>query len=237
MPFFLTPWQAPPLRPELSDQTLHIWRFPLNCTESLENLLDEQELQRAGRLRVPGKARAFIVARARLRQILGFYLGLAPEALRFDYGLYGKPALAGLPDEAPSFNLSHSGNWGLCVVSKGCAVGVDIEALGRSLDYAKLAAGFFSKSEQHWLQAGSERERRRRFFLIWTRKEAWLKGKGGGFSDSVQDLDRAHLQGCCTHAGGWWIRSFPVTRDYLAALAVTRDFPLLQRWNGWPLSN
>lgn len=238
MSFLLTPWLNPPLHPELGDQAVHLWRFPLDCSEPLESLLDEQELQRAGRLRVPGKARAFITARARLRQILACYLAFAPETLRFDYGPNGKPALAD-PPSGPllAFNLTHSGHWGLCAVARGCEVGVDIEALDRSLDYTKLAAGFFSESEKRWFLAGSEAERRRRFFHIWTRKEAWLKGKGGGFSDPDQDLGQAHLKSCCTQDSGWWIRSFPVSRNYLASLAVTREFPLLQRWNAWPLSD
>lgn len=233
----LTPWLRPPLRPELSAQSVHLWRFPLDCSEPFAAILDEFELQRADRLRVPGKARAFLTARVRLRQILGRYLGLAPETIRFDYGFHGKPALAGLSSDVIAFNLAHSGDWGLCAVSRGCALGVDIEALDRTLDYMKLASGFFSESEQQWLLAGTELQRRRRFFRIWTRKEAWLKGKGCGFSDPDQDLGRAHLQGCSTYAGGWRISSFAVTRNYLASVAVTMECPLLQRWDGWRISD
>ncbi|MDT8444699.1 MAG: 4'-phosphopantetheinyl transferase superfamily protein [Desulfuromonadales bacterium] len=233
MPLVLTPWQIPPPKPHLTEQAVHLWRFPLDCHEPLEFLLDDQELQRARRLRVPANAQSFIVARARLRQILGSYLDLAPETLRFSYGPFGKPVLAGEPREVPAFNLAHCGQWGLCAVTRGIEVGVDIERLDRQLDYEKLAAGFFSENERNWLQAASPLRRRRHFFRIWTRKEAWLKGKGGGFSDPDQDIGPAHLAGTCTHDGTWWLKSIPVTRCYLAALALPREISLLQRWSGW----
>lgn len=233
MTLVLTPWQPAPLQAQLTGQSVHIWRFPLDCQEPLDALLDEQELQRARRLRVPAKARSFVVARARLRQILGRYLDLDPKALSFTYGSSGKPFLVGQTADLPAFNLAHSGNWGLCAVTKGSEVGVDIEKMTRSTDFDKLAAYFFSASEQGYLQTGSLLRRRRLFFRIWTRKEAWLKGKGGGFSDPDQDIGPAHLSPCCTHDGSWWLRSFPVARDYLATLAVSRQIPLVQRWDGW----
>ncbi len=232
----LTPWQAPPSHLELTAGAVHLWRFPLGCKDSLERLLNEEELQRARRLLIPDKARDFVVARARLRLILASYLDLAPESVRFTYGPSGKPALDDFRAESLVFNLSHSGGWGLCAVTRGVAVGVDVERLDRKVDYDKLAARFFSVNEQKCLQAGSEHRRRRLFFRIWTRKEAWLKGKGGGFSDPDQDIGLAHLAGCYTHDGNWWLRSFPVGHNYLATLALSQECSLVQRWDAWPLS-
>ena len=236
MTLVLTPWQIPPSQPELLEQSVHLWRFPLDCQEPLEGLLDEQELLRFNRLRVPKKARNFVVARTRLRQILGSYLDLAPETLCFDYSPFGKPALASSIRSGLAFNLAHSGRWGLCAVTRGVEVGVDIEKVARQLDHEKLAAHFFSPCERNWLQAASQHRRKRLFFRIWTRKEAWLKGKGGGFSDPAQDIGPAHLAGCYTEDGNWWLRSFPVARHYLATLALPQEFSLLQRWDGWPSS-
>jgi 4'-phosphopantetheinyl transferase len=233
MTLVLTPWQAPPSQPELTTGTVHLWRFPLVCNDSLEHLLNADERQRARRYLIPDKARDFVVARARLRLILANYLELAPQSVRFTSGHAGKPALAGPLAEPLAFNLSHSGGWGLCAVTRGVAVGVDIERLDRKVDYDKLAARFFSANEQKFLQAGSARRRRRLFFRIWTRKEAWLKGKGGGFSDPDQDIGPAHLAGCDTHDGNWWLRSFPVGHNYLATLALSQECSLLRRWNGW----
>jgi 4'-phosphopantetheinyl transferase len=227
----LTPWQPPPSQPNLTAGEVHLWRFPLTSQKPLEHLLNEEEQKRAQRLLIPDKARAFVVARARLRQILASYLALDPKTLCFTYGQSGKPALVGIAD-APAFNLTHSGNWGVCAVAKEGEVGVDIETLDPELDYARLAKRFFSTAENEWLQKCPLHRRRRHFFRIWTRKEAWLKGKGGGFSEPDQDIGLAHLDGCCTYDGKWWLRSVPITRHYLCALAVSQEFSSVQCWNG-----
>ncbi len=236
MPLALTPWHDPPTLLDLKSDEVHLWRFPLVCSDPLENLLDEQELQRAKRLRSPDKARAFVVARARLRQILSAYLDMEPQALRFSYGSAGKPALVGFVD-SPAFNLAHSGNWGVCAVVGRGEVGVDVETINSALDYANLAQRFFSEAEKQWLQACPEPRRLRCFYRIWTRKEAWLKGKGGGFSDPEQDIGLAHLAGSCFCDGAWWLRSFPLARQSLATLALSQEFSLVQRWKAWPLSD
>jgi 4'-phosphopantetheinyl transferase len=230
MPLTLTPWQAPPKRPDLTSEDVHLWRFPLDCPEPLEHLLDEQELQRAKRLLSSDKARTFVVARARLRQILAGYVSRDPQSLRFSYGHAGKPALVGF-DGQLSFNLAHSGNWGACAVVGRGDVGVDVEAINSGLDYTKLARRFFSDSENQWLHDCPESRRLRCFYRIWTRKEAWLKGKGGGFSETDQDLGLVHLDGCDTSDDSWCVRSFPLCRHYLVSLAVSQKFSRVQRWN------
>ena len=236
MPHTLTPWHAPPSMLDLKSDEVHLWRFPLTCSDSLEHHLDEQELQRAKRLRSPDKARTFVVARARLRQILSGYLDRDPQSLRFSYGPAGKPALVGLVDSL-SFNLAHSGNWGVCAVVGRGEVGVDVETINPALNYANLARRFFSETENQWLRACPEPRRLRCFYRIWTRKEAWLKGKGGGFSDPDQDIGLAHLVGSCTSDGSWWLRGFPLARYSLATLALSQEFSLVQRWDAWTLSD
>lgn len=234
MALVLTPWQPPPTQPELAGHAVHLWRFPLTAQESLEHLLSEPERQRARLLRIPARARAFVVARARLRQILAAYLDLAPQSVRFSYGAAGKPLLDKPSPRVPAFNLAHAGSWGLCAVASGETVGVDIERLDRQLDFEKLAAQFFSTGERCWLQDCPPRRRRRMFFRLWTRKEAWLKGKGGGFSDADQDVSALCSTPAPPSAGSWWLRNIPVDRHHLAALALPRHPACVERWSGWP---
>lgn len=233
MPLVMTPWHDPPSPLGLKSEEVHLWRFPLVSPQPLEHLLDEHELQRARRLLDAYKARAFVVARARLRQILAGYLSLSPQKLAFAYGPAGKPELAGLADP-PAFNLAHSGSWGVCAVAGRGEVGVDIETINPALDYARLARRFFSEAENQWLSKCPESRRRRCFFRIWTRKEAWLKGKGGGFTDPARDLGAIHLASGCTCDGGWWLKNLPVARGSIAALALSRRCSVVQRWNAWP---
>ena len=62
-----------------------------------------------------------------LREILGRYLGLPGEELRFAANRHGKPRLAD-PEGELAFNLSHSGSLALVAVARR-EVGVDVERI------------------------------------------------------------------------------------------------------------
>jgi 4'-phosphopantetheinyl transferase len=229
----LTPWQAPPPRIALADRTVHLWRFSLTQDDCALDLLSPLERQRAERLLVPQKARAFTVARTRLRQILGGYLQIAPQHVSFTCNANGKPLLDGVTGARIAFNLSHSGDWGLFAIALASSVGVDLEAIRADLVFEPLAERFFSPAELGWLRSCPTGRLRRNFFRLWTRKEAWLKGKGGGFSEPELGLDSSLVAAVSASGGGWWVMNFPVTRGYVGAVAVAGAVDRIERWN-WP---
>ncbi len=227
----LTPWQSPPPRKALAERTVHLWRFSLVQDACTPDLLSPQEQQRAERLRVPQKARTFTVARTRLRQILGSYLQIAPQHVSFTCNANGKPLLDCGPGAQIAFNLSHSGDWGLCAVAQATSVGVDLEAIHAGLAFEPLAERFFSPTELGWLRSCPTGRRRRNFYRLWTRKEAWLKGKGGGFSESELGLDPPLVAAVSACGGGWWVMNFPVARGYVGAVAVAGTVDRIERWD------
>ena len=93
----------------------------------------------------------------------------------------GKPFLPDYPDI--HFNLSHSENRVLCVISD-LRCGCDVERLGRGS--FRLARRFYAEEEQERLTAADEQtapaEWQALFARIWTRKESYLKADGRGFS-------------------------------------------------------
>ena len=222
----LSPWQEGGGEPpQIEDQSVHLWRVPMHGKPN-EIHLSEDEHERASALRCPQKRQEFVTARTRLRQILGRYLALSPEALNFLYNHNGKPYLK---DRPLSFNLSHAGEWCLCAVALNCKLGVDLERNHPGLNFESVAQRFFSPNENQWLKNSSQPRRRRNFFRLWTRKEALLKGKGGGFSEQHLGLAEAHLEGVRTFADGWWLVNFSVARDYLGALAVFGELKHVMR--------
>ena len=71
-------------------------------------LLSDAERQRASRFAFDRDRRRFIVARARLRELVAARLGVRPEAVELVYGAHGKPALARhSADSDLRFNVSH----------------------------------------------------------------------------------------------------------------------------------
>lgn len=99
-----------------------------------------------------------------------------PIELVMDHGEKGKPYLKEYP---LFFNLSHSGEYVVCAVSDR-EIGVDIQMCS-DVNEGRIAERFFSKEECKALEhCGTAEERRRLFFRLWTRKEAYGKLLGDG---------------------------------------------------------
>jgi 4'-phosphopantetheinyl transferase len=149
--------------------------------------LSEDERERASRFHFERDRRRFVAGRSALRRALAQYLGAAPAELVFEYGRYGKPFL---PESGVSFNVSHSGRVGLLGFAPGFELGIDVELLEHArADDDRVAARFFSSREVAALQACAPRARQHAFLRCWTRKEAFVKGRGEGLSLPLQDFD------------------------------------------------
>jgi len=99
----------------------------------------------------------------------------------YRYGKNGKPYLTDYPLQ---FNLSHSGDYVFCGVS-GQEIGVDIQKI-QGDNGLRLAKRFFADPERRALEAcGDEELRRRMFFRMWVRKEAYGKLTGEGIAGTV----------------------------------------------------
>lgn len=216
----MTLWPSPPATRSLPPGEVHLWRIPLTPSAEefslLHTLLSADELQRAERLLDRRKAQDFIVGRGRLRQILASYLHVDPAAIAFNYCNHGKPALTG---SSLQFNLSHSGAWALLALRADAAIGVDLEKIDPALDYKVLATRFFTAAENALLLAAPIAQRRRRFYRLWTRKEALLKGQGQGFSGSAED-----------EAGDWQWQTFWLAPGYVGTMASEGEILALRRW-------
>lgn len=159
-------------------------------------------------------------ARQALREILGAYLGEAPDAVRLTVGEAGKPCLAGgargkpTPAAAPSrlsFNLSHSGGLALVAVAAGgTEVGVDIERLRRRRDLVRLAARWLPATDAEAVAAASDEEREAVFYAAWTRFEARAKCTGVGLSGPPPGPEIV-------------ARELEIDPGYAAALAIDRS--------------
>jgi hypothetical protein len=173
-----------PLPPRLrcDRSTVDLWwmdaREPGASEAALEACLASAERTKLAELRHPVVKRHRRFFRARLRQILSLYTGLRPESLQFVLGEHGKPALAHPGD--PTFNLSHSGEFGLLGITGAARIGVDLELSSRRTAYLDLADRFFAPMEAAALRAG---------FPAPTREEPFLPvgcGKRRGSKPSAQ---------------------------------------------------
>ena len=180
---------------------------------ALQACLSASERQRAGRFFFQRHRRRFIVARARLRGLLGARLGIAPAAVELAYGANGKPALAPhVADNSLHFSVSHCGDVALFAFSPSSGIGVDVEALRPIRSADAIAAHFFSPRERKAYAALAARDKPLGFLRCWTRKEALVKGIGDGLSMPIDQLDAGR-------APGWRVHSFFPLPGFIAAVA------------------
>ncbi len=193
-------WSAPPERLELGRAEAHVWRIglerPSASVRQLRSELSADEEERAQRFHFDRDRVRFIVSHAALRRILGAYVDRPPGELRFCCGSKDKPDLL---DDCRGwevrFNLSHSGDVALLAVTGAREVGVDVERI-RPLDRRdQLARRFFSPQEVAVLAGLPPESRSEAFFTCWTRKEAYLKAKGGGISIGLDQFDVSPVPG------------------------------------------
>jgi 4'-phosphopantetheinyl transferase len=155
-----------------------------------EAVLSDDERVRADRFTCDRHRRRFVVARARLRRLLGARLGERPESVELVYGAHGKPALAPrFADSDLRFNLSHCGDLAVYALASGREVGVDVEAIHEFPDADHVAARFFSPREYEGYRALDPHDRPLAFFNCWTRKEAFVKAIGAGVFHPLDSFD------------------------------------------------
>jgi len=241
-------WLPPLADLALSSDEIHVWRASLDlsasCVQNLQQTLAADELSKAEQFYLQKDREHFIVARGLLRAILSRYLDMEPGQLRFCYSDHGKPSLAPTPgQETFSFNVSHSHGLALYAMTRSREIGIDLERIRGDLDCEQIAARFFSPSENAVLRALPAKLKPQAFFNCWTRKEAYIKARGGGLSLPLDQFDVSltpgepstllNTTGDPQEATRWSLRALTPSPGYVAALAVEGHGWRLTCWQ-WP---
>lgn len=168
--------------------------------------------------------------RGPLVALLAAYLDVRAGSIHLDENPHGKPFLG--PRYAASnleFNWSHSGAYALVALARGCALGVDIERLGKHLRVVDLAGRFFDPTEAAALAALAPNALNPAFTGLWCAKEAVLKSAGEGLAFGLDRLAFAHIGGpawrlarvdpALDTARDWQLSGFLAAPEYRGALA------------------
>lgn len=152
---------------------------PEPVVSRLAELLDEDELSRAGQIRDAADRAEFVVSHGAVRTVLARLLGVPAAEPRWQRGRHGKPELA-YPHSDLRCNLSHSGGLAAFALGTGRAVGVDVQCRQFGGDLGQLAARYYPVEEARFVAgARSDYQRAVRFTGLWSRKEACVKVSGG----------------------------------------------------------
>lgn len=197
--------------------------------DGMRRCLSGPERRRADRFVFARDRAAFIASHAALRQVLARYAGCGAADIEFGEGPQGKPFLRS-PDAGLEFNLSHSGGYACIGVTRGAAIGVDIEAIRDVDDMPLLARQCFAPAEVDALEQLPPDVRLYGFFNAWTRKEAYIKAIGAGLSCPLEsfevtltpgDAPRLRvIDGSAEKAARWSLRAMTPMPGLVAAMAV-----------------
>ncbi len=155
-----------------------------NLCPSQGDLLTEDEVSQLKRYVFEKDQWCLIASRKLTRNLM---IQLHPRSQWADW--YWAPDEMGKPrfiDSALSnnwkFNLAHTQDAVACIVQQKNEVGIDIENWTRPAHCIELAERFFSREEAHELQnyENDPTQLSRRFFAVWTLKEAFVKALGLG---------------------------------------------------------
>ncbi|MBK7582987.1 MAG: 4'-phosphopantetheinyl transferase superfamily protein [Myxococcales bacterium] len=178
--------RASPVSLEAGTARVYFQRPELELEDpKLAALLCPEELGRMRRYLRVDDQRTFLAAHALLRQTLSAHADTAPEAWTFDANAYGRPEVS---DRSLRFSLSHAPGLVGCLVSATADCGFDIEDTTRVDDLLEVARSVFAADECRLLESMPGAERRRRFFEIWTLKEAYVKARGMGLSLPLREF-------------------------------------------------
>jgi 4'-phosphopantetheinyl transferase len=215
--------------------TVDAWLFRTDSTQNesrVEGLLSADERAHANGFRFQRDRTRYVNAHGVMREILGSYIGVHAASLLITRGENGKPCLDDRYRADIQFNLSHSGQYGIVVVSIRRPVGVDVEALRADFTWPELADRYFSWRESAWLRTLPPDEALRWFFRLWVAKEAVLKASGVGLSEALREVEppRGEPGSTAARGGLFWVSELAVSDGYVAALAVNgADAPALRQ--------
>lgn len=150
----------------LADATVDGWAAELGPAERL----------RDGAFVRQARRHQFVAGRRLLRRVLAASSGLPDSAILVEERAALAP-LVTLGDgrrPTPYFSISHSGPFVACAVSVQSPLGLDIEMADPARDVEALARQAFSQDEAASVAAAGE-QRSRRFYELWSRKEALYK--------------------------------------------------------------
>lgn len=190
-----------------------VWTFlaqPGEESDALTSGVSEEESDKAGRFHFAEDRQRYVFFHKTMRRLLVSVLPVpvSLEELCFTAGEHGKPTLCDFPEV--HFNLSHSKDLGALAVSSAGSVGLDVEMLDFEFPVREIAREYFVRSERAAIDhAPDDFERTRRFFQIWTAKEAVMKVTGLGMNLEPRSIELALDPVSATPIGFHHVAGFP----------------------------
>ncbi|TCL57582.1 4'-phosphopantetheinyl transferase [Kineothrix alysoides] len=148
--------------------------------------------------------------------------GLRNDEIKITENEYGKPFVSECGKIY--FNVSHSGDWVVCVINNS-VVGIDVQEI-ESIELS-IAERFFTKEENDYLLSLKVNDRLQGFYDIWSLKEAYIKALGIGFSmplnkfSVVKSEDGFKVKE--TSDTEFYFKQYPIDKEYKLSVCSKKN--------------
>jgi 4'-phosphopantetheinyl transferase len=229
-------WEEAALCKFKINNQVDIWKVDisvnLSCIPQFLKVLTADEITRANRYISKSDGDKFIVSRGVLRYILAKYLNQPAASIRFELTENKKPFIVYKTGPELHFNLSDSADKVLIAIAKS-PVGIDVEIINPKFDYKEILPYNFNPEEINYIKLDDSLKR---FYSLWTRKEAILKATGIGLTDH---LPLIHVLNGTNQTDGsllsteydWQLHSFEPDKGYMATVATGLLVKKLSFWD------
>lgn len=152
-----------------------------DASRAASRMCHPEDLARAESMRSARRRREFLGGRALAR--FAIEESAAIPAARQDIRVTptGKPVCM----NGPEFNLSHSGEWLVCVTATDGRAGVDLQFPAAHISTQAIAELYFCAEEKRCLRDADERY----FYMLWALKEAHVKANGLSALDGLGSIE------------------------------------------------
>jgi 4'-phosphopantetheinyl transferase len=196
-------------------------------------LLNESERAQESRFHFARDRLRYLVTRALVRTVLSRYVpSIGPGSWMFSTNAYGRPQIVNPEAGNLSFNISHAHSMIVLGVTRGRALGVDVENVAVRELSIDVATRYFAPREVADLAKVPPRRQQYRIFEYWTLKESYIKARGMGLS---LPLDKFSFHGLDADASvleidpvlnddpaRWQFWRFCPSPEYLVAVCAER---------------
>lgn len=130
-----------------------------------------------------------------------------------EFTKYGRPFL---PIDI-EFNISHSGSYVLCAISKGVRLGVDIEEK-KDIDINSFKSVFTEDEFKHIVESSNSIDS---FYRLWSVKESVIKADGRGLSIPLKEIHFfLNKNTAVIEEKKWFLKELHFNKNYRSYLAT-----------------
>jgi len=129
-------------------------------------------------------------------------------------------------DKPIHFNISHSGEYIICAISKTNKVGIDIEEI-KDIPLIDFDNEFSKKELEEIYNAKNPLQL---FYTYWTQKEAFLKAIGSGLNVPLNTV-AIHDNKIIWNKDVWFIKEIKIDTNYISYLSTDAISPIIELHN------